>query len=152
MQENREQEINAQNEILEMRRMQQYQLDRVIQEVISQLQKISRKYPDLPVKEELDTICSNLQPDNDDQWNELNQFVPKFNSAFFQKLIQEHPDLTINERRLCALLNMNMTTKEISEITRQSIHSINIARGRLRSKLGIIGEKVTIQEYLAKYN
>lgn len=152
MQENREQEINAQNEILEMRRMQQYQLDRVIQEVISQLQKISRKYPDLPVKEELDTICSNLQPDNDDQWNELNQFVPKFNSAFFQKLLQEHPDLTINERRLCALLNMNMTTKEISEITRQSIHSINIARGRLRSKLGIIGEKVTIQEYLAKYN
>lgn len=152
MQENREQEINAQNEILEMRRMQQYQLDRVIQEVIGQLQKISRKYPDLPVKEELDTICSNLQPDNDDQWNELNQFVPKFNSAFFQKLLQEHPDLTINERRLCALLNMNMTTKEISEITRQSIHSINIARGRLRSKLGIIGEKVSIQEYLAKYN
>lgn len=151
-QENREQEINAQNEILEMRRMQQYQLDRVIQDVIGQLQKISRKYPDLPVKEELDTICSDLQSDNAEQWNELNQFVPKFNSMFFQKLLQDYPDLTINERRLCALLNMNMTTKEISEITRQSVHSINIARGRLRSKLGIIGERVSIQEFLARYN
>lgn len=151
-QENREQEIKAQQEILELRRMQQFQLDRIVQEVVGQLQRIGRKYPDLPVRGELEAICSNLQPENDEQWKELNRYVPEFNSEFFQKLLQDYPDLTINERRLCALLNMNLTTKEISEITRQSVHSINIARGRLRSKLGIIGERMTIQEFLAKYN
>lgn len=151
-QENREQEIKAQKEILELRRMQQFQLDRVVQEVVDRLQKIGRKYPDLPIKNELEAICTDLRPDTEEQWQELNRFVPEFNSEFFQKLLQDYPDLTINERRLCALLNMNLTTKEISDITRQSVHSINIARGRLRSKLGIIGERMTIQEFLAKYN
>ena len=53
---------------------------------------------------------------------------------------------------LCALLNMNMTTKEISEITRQSPHSINIARARLRSKFNLTGKTTSLQEFLSRYN
>jgi len=47
---------------------------------------------------------------------------------------------------------MNLTTKEISEITRQSPHSINIARARLRSKFNLTGKETSLQEFLSRYN
>lgn len=151
-QANREQEIKSQNELIELQRLQQFRVTRMRNDVTDKLLKIAHKYQNLPVYEEIEEVCRDLQPDGDEGMKELSEFIPKFNSDFFKKLLQDYPDLTINERRLCALLNMNLTTKEISDITKQTVHSINIARGRLRSKLGIIGEHISIQEFLAKYN
>ena len=44
-----------------------------------------------------------------------------------------------------------MTTKDIAKITMQSPHSINIARYRLRAKLGLTGSDKTIQEFLSEF-
>ena len=66
------------------------------------------------------------------------------------KLLKHYPNLTVNERRLCAFLNMNLTTKEISAITRQSVQSINTARTRLRRKLGLKGGGISIQEFISR--
>ena len=59
------------------------------------------------------------------------------NAGFYESLNQMYPDLTPNEVRLCAFLKLNMSTKEISSITHQSVKSINMARFRLRKKLDI---------------
>jgi len=45
--------------------------------------------------------------------------------------------LTVNEKRLCAFLRLNLTTKEIAAITHQSIKSINMARFRMRKKMNL---------------
>jgi DNA-binding CsgD family transcriptional regulator len=54
---------------------------------------------------------------------------------FYDKLNEKFPNLSANEKRLCAFLRLNMSTKEISAITYQSINSITVARSRLRKKL-----------------
>ena len=46
-------------------------------------------------------------------------------------------NLTSNDRRLCALIKLNMSTKDISSITYQSTQTIKVARYRLRKKLGV---------------
>ena len=56
---------------------------------------------------------------------------------FREKLTSRYPKLTSNERKLCAFVLMNMSTKDISSITYQSPQSIKIARYRLRKKLGM---------------
>ena len=56
---------------------------------------------------------------------------------FYNELNKEHPDLTLNETKICAFLRLNMSTKEISAITHQSVKSINMARFRLRKKLNV---------------
>lgn len=85
-------------------------------------------------------------------WEEIGRYVPEFNSDFYKNLIKDFPSLTTNERRLCALLNLNMSTKEIAMMTHQTPHSIKIARYRLRSKLNLSGSKMTLQEFLSRYN
>lgn len=153
LQEKMEQEIKSRNEIMEIKRIQQYQTDKLVEDIIDKMEKIETKITDKEIRNEIKGLCSNIRHSkSESQWKEMNQFIPEFNSTFFNNLIKDYPDLSINERRLCALLNLNMTTKEISEITKQSVHSINIARGRLRNKLGLTGSNETLQEFLARYS
>ena len=62
------------------------------------------------------------------------QFQYNFTHKNLNKM---YPDLTPNEIKICAFLRLNMSTKDISAITHQSVKSINMARFRLRKKLDI---------------
>ena len=133
--------------------MQQYKTDMLVEETIGGLNRLGSDTDDPQLKSELSRICNVLRDTKEhDEWKEMKAFVPRFNSDFYKNLITQYPALTINERRLCVFLNMNLTTKEISDITRQSVQSINTARGRLRKKLGITGDNISIQEFLSKFN
>lgn len=143
--------VRAKKERLEITLTDKYQADKVIENVISRLNRLEVKDPSL--KKEIVSICSELTNTKDvDEWNEIRKFIPDFNSDSFARLIRDYPNLTVNERRLCAFLNKNMTTKDISMITKQSVHSITIARARLRSKFGLTKSSISIQEFLSKYN
>lgn len=151
--EKKENEIRAKNEILEIKKTQQFQMDMLVKEVVGKLSKLRKQLPDGETRQQIAQICSELDGyKGDKDWKEMSQFIPEFNSTFFHNLLKDFPDLSVNERRLCALLNMNMTTKEISDITKQSPHSINIARCRLRNKLNLTGRQESIQEFLSHYN
>lgn len=70
-------------------------------------------------------------------WEEFEIRFKEVHVDFYDELHKVHPDLTLNEVKICAFLRLNMSTKEISAITHQSIKSINMARFRLRKKLQI---------------
>lgn len=146
-----EQEIRSKNEILEIKKLEQYRMERMIDEMNGKFHSLCNETKDAGIRDSIMRICAEVRNSMEMEMSEIHNFVPEFNSELFKKLLKDFPDLTVNERRLCALLHMNMSTKEISEITRQSPHSINIARGRLRSKLGLKGSKLTIQEFLSTY-
>ncbi len=73
----------------------------------------------------------------DGAWKEFNLRFVETNKDFYSKLKQRSPDLTSTERRLCALLNLDLTSKEIAVLTFQSTDSIYVARSRLRKKLSL---------------
>jgi DNA-binding CsgD family transcriptional regulator len=98
----------------------------------------------------IDTAIRDLEFDQDAKvWEEFELRFNKVNSEFYQKLANLYPDLTLNEKRLCAFLLMNMTTKEISSITGQSVDAIGKARTRLRKKLGITNQDDGIADVLS---
>ncbi len=83
----------------------------------------------------------------------LKEFSLRFkevNKDFFDLLLAKFPNLTPSELRLCALLNLNMSTKEISELTGQRQKAIEIARYRLRHKLGIANSDINLVTFLAQ--
>lgn len=88
---------------------------------------------------------------NDELWKEFEMRFHSVHVDFYNSLNKHFPDLTINERRLSAFLKLNMTTKEISAITNQSISAIEMARSRLRSKLNIRNSDLGLSQYLAQF-
>jgi PAS domain S-box-containing protein len=70
-------------------------------------------------------------------WDEFEILFEKVHSSFYERLNDLYPDLTANERKICAFLKLNMSSKDIANITFQSDEALKKARLRLRQKLGI---------------
>ncbi|NPD46118.1 MULTISPECIES: tetratricopeptide repeat protein [unclassified Lentimicrobium] len=81
-------------------------------------------------------------------WNEFEIRYQQVYNEFYEKLQEVSPNLSINERRLCAFLRLNMTTKDIVSITGQSQRSVEVARTRLRKKLQITNSDISLIEFL----
>jgi DNA-binding CsgD family transcriptional regulator len=84
-------------------------------------------------------------------WDEFEIRFLKTHAGFFDNLLSAYPGLTVNERRLCAFLRLDMTTKEIAVITGQSIRAIEIARTRLRKKLNLTETEKSLFEELSSF-
>lgn len=67
---------------------------------------------------------------------------------FYKNLYAQFPSITRNENELCGYIKLNYTTKDISEITGRSVHSIQIARVRLRKKLGLNNTKINLTSFM----
>ncbi len=90
----------------------------------------------------IDEIIRDLQSSTeDDIWKDFEIRFQQVHNDFYEKLNEKFPNLTSNEKRLCAFLRLNMSTKEISAITYQSLNSLTVARSRLRKKLALDSEE-----------
>jgi len=86
--------------------------------------------------------------ERDKNWSEFEVRFTQVHEDFYKKLMATYPDLTPNEKKICAFLRLNMSTKDIAAITHQSVHSLNVARTRLRKKLGIDGTDENLVNFL----
>ncbi len=82
--------------------------------------------------------------------SEFDKLFIETDEDFYKKLLEKFPSLTKNELRLCVFLRQNLSSKEISAITKQSPHSIVVARSRLRKKLGL-EESQSISNFLIRF-
>jgi hypothetical protein len=99
--------------------------------------------------ESLHTLFERIRNgDKDNSWKEFEIRFTQVHKEFYDQLNDRFPDLTPNERKLCAFLRLNMTTKDIASITHQSMHSINMARTRLRKKMNLSGRDENLINFL----
>jgi tetratricopeptide (TPR) repeat protein len=97
-------------------------------------------------------IINELKTSQDaDIWAEFEAHFTQVHIDFYRRLNEKFPNLSSNEKKLCAFLRLNMSTKDISAITYQSINSITVARSRLRKKLNIEGEDVNLVNFLMQF-
>lgn len=66
---------------------------------------------------------------------------------FMKRLHERHPDLSNNERIMCAYLKMNLSTKEIAPLLNISVRGVETVRYRLRKKFGLERED-SLTDYL----
>lgn len=93
----------------------------------------------------IEEIIKELQSTTEeDIWTEFEIRFQQVHNDFYEKLNEKIPNLSANEKKLCAFLRLNMSTKEISAITYQSINSITVARSRLRKKLELESDESLI--------
>jgi len=71
--------------------------------------------------------------------------------GFFINLNADFPSLTLSERRLCAYIRIDMSSREIAELTHQSVNSVKTAKSRLKKKIGIAGTDTDLYELLSQY-
>lgn len=66
--------------------------------------------------------------------------IELINADFYQRLLQKFPPLTENERKLCAMIRLGLSSKEIAGVLNISPKSVDMNRYRLRKKLELPNE------------
>jgi DNA-binding CsgD family transcriptional regulator len=77
-------------------------------------------------------------------WQKTNEM----NREFYQQLKQQHPGLSKNELDFCGLIRMKFSMKDIALLKEIAIKSVNMARYRLKKKLGLDHD---LDEYLQSF-
>lgn len=72
---------------------------------------------------------------HDEEWSNFNTSFESINKNFYTRLKQAYPDISPNDLKICALIKMNLSIKEMSGILNISPDSVKTARYRLRKKL-----------------
>jgi hypothetical protein len=149
------QSLEAKNMVLVGKAMSEINRTDNINEILTDLKKIKLQTANKEMQHAIDIVLKRLEKDlNTDIWKEFEMSFEQVHKSFFDKLAVDYPLLTPKDRRLCALLYLDLTTKEICQITGQSYKSIESARARLRKKFDLTNEKVNLSTYLTtlKYN
>lgn len=89
-----------------------------------------------------------LSKESQTLWNEFELRFNQVENDFYIRLEKISQELTKNERRLCALLRLDFSTKEIAHINNQSVRSIEIARTRIRKKLNLTNTNIKLNTFL----
>ncbi|MFD0834881.1 triple tyrosine motif-containing protein [Mariniflexile aquimaris] len=80
-------------------------------------------------------IAKEIKADN--SWKDLEKHIKNVHFDFLKRLKEKHADITPRELDLSTYLLINMSTKEISEVMNISNKGVELARYRLRKKLGL---------------
>jgi DNA-binding CsgD family transcriptional regulator len=88
---------------------------------------------------------------NKDIWKEFELRFTDIHPNFYNNLLRKHPSLTPSELRLCAFLRLNLSIKETALILQLNSKSVERARVRLRRKLGISNQDISLSSYLLDF-
>lgn len=92
------------------------------------------------IKSKLETVIKDINSDlsQEEEWTEFIGFFEQIHPNFFHSIKHDvTTELSASELRLCMLLRLNLSSKEIASILRITPDSVRIARYRLRKKLPI---------------
>ncbi len=110
----------------------------MLQQILDDIKNLSKKAPveEKPkYKSIINKIKHSLRSQKD--WELFKLYFEEVNRSFFQKLSEINPNLTKNDHRLCALIKLNMTSKEMASVLNVAPSSIKSSRHRLKKKLGL---------------
>lgn len=139
-------ESNLVSKVLLIGKTQQFLAD-----LLTELKQFNLELKTVRNRETLNRIVNIVNEHvNEGPWIEFENLYASGNNAFIVNLLAKHPNLTPFEKRLCMLLQMNLSTKEVSDITKQSTRAIEMARYRLRKKFKL-GRDEKLCVYLSQF-
>ncbi|MAX80865.1 MAG: hypothetical protein CL843_11925 [Crocinitomicaceae bacterium] len=129
-------EFQMQQRSLAARMLQLIEKNKLLEEVKNGIQEVGKALSDKDQKK-LNKLAKRIDSNfrHDKEWEEFRKSFEQVHKEFFDKLKQINPDLTSNDLRICALIKINLRSKEIAELLGISIDSLRVARYRLRKKL-----------------
>ncbi|MEM7299205.1 MAG: LuxR C-terminal-related transcriptional regulator, partial [Bacteroidota bacterium] len=83
-------------------------------------------------------------------WDLFKLRFEQVHQDFFAKLRSEYPYLTPGDLRICALLKLNLSSKDIAGMLNISASSVDMARYRIRKKLKL-RRKDSLVDFLIEY-
>jgi tetratricopeptide (TPR) repeat protein len=143
-------QLELRNKELTTKVMLQLQKNEVVEEIIKIITDIDKNEENKHNLKQITKKLRHLKASS--SWSDFDYGFIKIHQNFYDKLLNDFPDLTLSERRLCALIKLNLNTKEIASITNLGPDSVRVARTRLRKKLNLTHSDMPLSTFFANYS
>ncbi len=108
-------------------------------ELLSDIKTNIEKSEPIGERQLLKMVNKHLNQDN--SWNDFETYFEGINKNFYTRLKQNYPEISTNDLKICALIKLNLSSKEMATILNISPDSVKTARYRLRKKLQLQTEE-----------
>lgn len=110
----------------------------LLEELERQKETMGDRYPN-KMYTRMRTLMEETLNDQED-WLLFESYFNSTHQNFTERLRQKYTDITVGDLRICCLLRMNLSTKEIASLLNVSIRAVELRRYRLRKRLALEGD------------
>ena len=113
--------------------------NKILNGIIRKLKDINTESFDESTKSQFTKLNRSIEKEvnTDKSWKDLEKHIKNVHYDFLKRLKEKHPEISPRELDLSTYLLINMSTKEIAEIMNVSSRGVEVARHRLRKKIGL---------------
>jgi|GEM_PF-2381092 len=109
-----------------------------LQEKVSKMDEVNQE-----IKEVSSLIRTNIAQDS--EWDEFNLRFKRVHPDFYSNLQGKYPELTQNEVRICALIRLNLNSREMAGLLGINVRSIDQNKYRIKKKLQLEAEQNLVE-------
>jgi DNA-binding CsgD family transcriptional regulator len=118
------------------------------EELLSETKNQLVKQKDNPNPSEINKVIKRIKLSTNHSWKEFELRFLQVNKDFYHRLREKHGNLSQNDHKICALVKLNFSSKDMSTLLGISIESVHTTRYRLRKKMGL-DRHVNLEDYIA---
>jgi DNA-binding CsgD family transcriptional regulator len=113
--------------------------NKILNGIIQKIKNVKEAALDETTRLELNKLNKSISKelDSDKSWKELEKHIKNVHFDFLKRLKEKFPAISSRELDLSTYLLLNMSSKEIAEIMSISFAGVELARYRLRKKMGL---------------
>lgn len=98
-------------------------------------------------KSELNKILKTVSINSYNTWDEFKLRFIEVNKDFYDKIFKKYPNLSQSDQKICALIKLNMSSKEMSRLLGISVESVHTSRHRIRKKMEL-SRNINLEDYI----
>lgn len=138
-QEKMESELSHLNNLLAASTMNLVVKNEFMENIKLELKHIRQKWENRELKKDVEKVVREIDSALrlQEDWEQFEYHFDKVHGDFLSRLRDQFADLSPNEQKLCAFLRLNLNTKEVANLMNISARGVEVARYRLRKKLGL---------------
>jgi ligand-binding sensor domain-containing protein/DNA-binding CsgD family transcriptional regulator len=94
------------------------------------------------------TIRQNIE--NDNNWKRFEENFDLVYENYLKRLGEQFPELNVTDKKICAYIKMDLSSKDMAPLLNMSVRSIETNRYRIRKKMDL-SRDVNLSDYLQKF-
>tara|TARA_R110002049_G_scaffold171426_2_gene337940 strand:+ start:14128 stop:15801 length:1674 start_codon:yes stop_codon:yes gene_type:complete len=98
-------------------------------------------------KSDLNKILRSVSVTNTNTWDEFRLRFIEVNKEFYDTIFEKFPNLSQGDQKICALIKLNMSSKEMSRLLGISVESVHTSRHRIRKKMNL-PRTINLEDYI----
>lgn len=96
---------------------------------------------------EINKVLRTVSSSNNNNWEEFKLRFIDVNKEFYDKVFKKYPNLSQGDQKICALIKLNMSSKEMARLLGISVESVHTSRHRIRKKMDL-SRSVNLEDFI----